>query len=73
MYSLLSELQRRALHDTELESAQCDTMRLKLLKIAAQVRVSVRRISLRLASSDPYQDTFRQAYMNLSRAGPGLA
>ena len=69
----MSELQPRALHDTELESAQCDTMRLKLLKIAAQVRVSVRRISLRLAGNYPSQDTFRQAYMNLSRDGPDLA
>ena len=69
----MSELRRRALPDTELESAQCDAIRLKLLKIAAQVRVSVRRISLRLASSYPYQDTFRQAYMNLSRAEPDLA
>ena len=59
MYSLLSELQRRALHDTELESAQCDTMRVKLLKIGGQGCVSVRRIFLRLASSCPYQDTFR--------------
>ena len=53
-YSLLRELRRRALHDNERESAQCDTMRLKLLKIGAQVRVSVRRISLRLARSYPY-------------------
>ena len=52
-YSLLSELRRRALHDTELEPAQCDTMRLYLLEISVQVRVSVGRISLRLASSYP--------------------
>ena len=72
-YLLMSELRRRALHDTELASAQCDTIRLKLLKTGAQVHLSVRRISLRLASSYPYQQVFRQAYANLSRAGPNLA
>ena len=61
-YSLLSELRRRALRGTDLETAQCDTIRLKLLKIGAQVRISVRRISVRLASSYPYQQTFLQAY-----------
>ena len=69
-YSLLSELRRRALRGTDLETAQCDTIRLKLLKIGAQVRISVRRISVRLASSYPYQQTFLLAYANLSRAGP---
>ncbi len=69
-YSLLRELRRRALRGTDLETAQCDTIRLKLLKIGAQVRISVRRISVRLASSYPYQQTFLQAYANLSRAGP---
>ena len=67
---MLSELRRRALRGTDLETAQCDTIRLKLLKIGAQVRISVRRISVRLASSDPYQQTFLQTYANLSRAGP---
>ena len=69
-YLLLSELRRRALHDTELATAQCDTIRLKLLKIGAQVHISVRRIVLRLASSYPYQQVFCQAYANLTRAGP---
>ena len=36
-YLLLSELRRRARHDTGLATAQCDTIRLKLLKIGAQV------------------------------------
>ena len=72
-YLLLSELRRQALPETELATAQCDPIRLKLLKIGAQVHVSVRRISLRLASSYPYQPVFRQAYLNLSRAGPHLA
>ncbi len=69
-YLLLSELRRRALHDTELATGQCDTIRLKLLKIGAQVHVSVRRITVRLASSYPYQELFRQAHANLTRAGP---
>jgi len=71
-YVLMSELRRRALKGTEFAKAQCHTIRLKLLKIGAQVRVSVRRISVSFASSYPYQGIFIQVLANLKRAYPQL-
>jgi hypothetical protein len=71
-YVLMSELRRRALQGTEFAKAQCHTIRLKLLKIGAQVRVSVRRISVSFASSYPYQGTFCQVMKNFKRAYPQL-
>jgi len=71
-YVLMSELRRRALRGTEFAKAQCHTIRLKLLKIGAQVRVSVRRISVSFASSYPYQGTFSRVLENVKRAYPKL-
>ncbi len=48
-YSLIEALRRLALSGTELAQAQADTLRLKLLRVAAQVRVSARRIWLRFS------------------------
>jgi hypothetical protein len=42
-YTLLVALRQRGLKGTELAQARCDTIRLKLLKIGALVRVTVRR------------------------------
>jgi len=52
-YVLLQTLRRLALAGTELAKAQCGTIRLKLLKIGAQVRVSVRKVWVSLASGYP--------------------
>ena len=71
-YVLLSELRRRALEGTQFAKAQCHTIRLKLLKIGAQVRVSVRRVNVSFASSYPYQDMFRRIFSNLKKAYPQL-
>ena len=71
-YVLLSELRRRALHGTSLSQAQCHTIRLKLLKIGALVRVSVRRIYVSLSSGYPYQRTFFKIMANLKQAYPQL-
>jgi hypothetical protein len=60
-YVIMSALRRIALQGTELATAQCDTIRLKLLKIGAQVRISVRRLYVSFASGYPYQELFRQA------------
>ncbi len=54
-YVLVEHLRREGLRGTELAKAQVSTVRLKLFKVAARVRVSVRRIVLHLASSYPYQ------------------
>jgi hypothetical protein len=55
-YMLLTTLRREALVGTELEKAQAGTIRLRLLKIGALVRVSVRRVWIRIASGYPYRE-----------------
>ena len=64
-YVLLQALREYALRDTPLASARCDTIRLKLLKIGARVRVTVRRVWFSLAESYPYRDVFEQVVANL--------
>ena len=57
-YILMHALRRLGLKNTDLAHAQCQTIRLKLLKIGAQVRVTVRNIWISLAGGYPYADTF---------------
>jgi Transposase DDE domain group 1 len=57
-YVLLQTLRRMALAGTELEKAQCGTIRRKLLKIGAQVRVTVRKVWVSLAGGYPYAALF---------------
>ena len=58
-YVLMSHIRRVALPGTELAHADVSTMRLKLFKIGAWVGRSVRRLVIRMASSYPWQATFR--------------
>lgn len=67
-YALMHALRRLGLTGTSLERAQCDTIRLKLLKIGAAVRVSVRRVWFSLSESYPYRQVFEQALANLAAA-----
>ena len=53
---------------TQFATATCGTIRLKLLKIGAQVRTSVRRIKVAMASACPYQTEYHLAYLYLKRA-----
>ena len=69
-YVLLSELRRIALRHTQFADATCGTIRLKLLKIGALVRRSVRRIKFAMASGFPWQTEFALAYFYLQRAFP---
>jgi hypothetical protein len=57
-YVLLQTLRRIGLAGTEWEHAQCGTIRLKLLKIGAQVRVTVRKVWVSLSGSYPYAALF---------------
>jgi hypothetical protein len=68
-YVLMAALRRIGLQHTELETATCGTIRLKLLKIGARVTVSVRRIKIAMASACPYQAAFALAHAKL-RAPP---
>ena len=64
-YQLMQGLRRLGLKGTEMAQAQCQTIRLKLLKIGAQIRISVRRVSLALAAGYPFRAIFAQVYTNL--------
>jgi hypothetical protein len=64
-YCLIDSLRRVALQGTDLARAYCGTIRLKLLKIGARVRVTVRNVWVSLASSHPAQSIFEHAYLRL--------
>ena len=64
-YMLMQALRRLGLKGTKMATAQCNTIRLKLFKIGAQVRISVRKVWVSLASGYPYLDLFHQVYRNL--------
>ncbi len=61
----MEALRPLGIHGTEWARAQVDTIRLKLFKIGAIVRVSVRRISLQLNSAYPWKELFAQAFQAL--------
>jgi hypothetical protein len=67
-YVLLCALRRIALAGTKLARATCATIRLCLLKIGAQITVSVRRVKVALATSCPWRELFETAHEQLSAA-----
>jgi hypothetical protein len=64
-YTLLQTLRRVGLKETSMAKAQCGTIRLKLMKIGALVKVTVRRVVISMAAGCPYQTVFEQAYRAL--------
>jgi len=66
-YVLVHALRRLGLHGTELAKAQCDTIRLKLFKIGAQIRVSVRKVWISFSESYPYLNLFQQVFARLQQ------
>ena len=64
-YVLMSGLRRLGLKATELAEAQVSTIRTKLLKIGAQIRVTVRKVWVSMASSYPWQDLYQKVWVNL--------
>jgi hypothetical protein len=74
-YVLVCALRRIGLYDTEFAQATCGTIRLKLLKIGAIVRISVRRVKIAMASACPAAREWglaaiRLALAALARASP---
>ena len=67
-YVLVDTLRRVGLRFTQFADAAVATIRLKLLKLGAQVRTSVRRIHFAIASGCPNKDEFELAYLYLQRA-----
>ena len=64
-YVLLRALRQHGLAQTELAPAQCDTIRVKLLKVGALVRVSVRKVWVSLSEAYPLREVFVRAWEQL--------
>jgi hypothetical protein len=64
-YVLMQALRRLGLAGTKMAKAQCNTIRLKLLKIGARVRITVRKIWVAYAEGYPYAGIFQQVHQNL--------
>jgi hypothetical protein len=64
-YLLLERMRTQGLSGTELARATAGSLRLKLLKVAAQVRVSVRRVYVQMSSAYPLQGLFRLCHQRL--------
>jgi Transposase DDE domain group 1 len=64
-YVLVSGLRRLGLRETQLAQAQVSTIRTKLLKIGAQIRVTVRKVWVSMATSYPWQGLYQQVWTNL--------
>jgi hypothetical protein len=67
-YVLVDTLRRVGLRFTQFADAAVATIRLKLLKLGAQVRTSARRIHFAITSACPNKDEFELAYLYLQRA-----
>jgi hypothetical protein len=61
-YTMIEALRRLALRGTEWAQAQVDTIRRRLFKIGAIVRISARRIMLQLSSAYPWKQIYAQAF-----------
>jgi hypothetical protein len=64
-YIVMRALREFGLKGTEMAQAQCGTIRLKLLKIGAVIRVTVRRVALALSEANPFQEVFARVWENL--------
>ena len=64
-YVLMQTLRRLGLKGTSMARAQCDTLRLKLFKIGAHIRLSVRRVCIAFSESYPYSELFRHILRKL--------
>jgi len=69
-YVLVNTLREFGLPGTPLAKAQCHTIRLKLFKVGAAIRVTVRKVWLSLSSSYPYAETFVRVLDNLRALPP---
>lgn len=61
-YVLMSAFRRLALSGTAWARSQCQTIRLQLLRIGAQVRITARKVWISIAGSYPYWQAFEHAY-----------
>jgi hypothetical protein len=66
-YILLNAFRTVAFSGTSMENAQCDTIRVKLFKIGAKIKVTVRKVWISLSESYAFQDVFIQIYRNIMK------
>ena len=66
-YLFMQQLRAQALRGTELAKATAGTIRQRLLKVAASIRVSVRRVHVRLCSAFVRCEVFAQAHARIQR------
>ena len=64
-YVLFCGMRRVGLKGTELAEAQVSTIRTKLLKIGAQIRVTVRKVWVSMSGAYPWQGVYQQVWANL--------
>ena len=69
-YALVCAVRRIGLMHTQFADATAGTIRLKLFRIGALVKVSARRIKFALPTACPYADEWRLAALYLARAAP---
>ena len=69
-YCVLEALRRLGLAGTKMARAQCTTIRLRLLKIGARIRITARKVWISLATGYPWAGEFEQVYANLERGEP---
>jgi len=69
-YVLVNTLREVGLKGTQFEKAQCHTIRNKLFKIGAVIRVTVRKVWVSLSQSYPYAETFIRVLENLRALPP---
>jgi len=70
-YILMQRLRQLGLNGTELAQAQCDTIRLKLFKIGAQIAVTVRKVWISFSESYPYLGLFQRVFVQLQESPSG--
>jgi hypothetical protein len=70
-YILMQRLRQLGLKGTELAQAQCETIRLKLFKIGAQVAVTVRKVWISFSESYPYLGLFQRVFVRLQQIPRG--
>lgn len=66
-YVLTQALRRLGLEGTVMAKAQCDTIRIRLFKIGARVRLTVRKVWIAFAEGYPYKEIFDQVLKNIGR------
>ncbi len=69
-YCVLEALRRLGLAGTKMARAQAGTIRLRLLKIGARIRITARKVWISLATGYPWAGEFEQVYENLERGEP---